>query len=549
MTTATVHAPSEEPPRTMWWRLGGLMLLLITLRVPVITHQIPAQDEDYFAVPGYTILREGIPRIPYMPSRNPQGAFYGADRLLFTLPPAYFYWQAGWYAVFGPSTAVARWASLVAGLAALPCLYLLGVRLTGNRRAAWWGTLLYALSRPFMFPCIIARPDMLCGALGFAALLLVERWSQAPRPNRLIAAGVVLGLAFLTHPFALIFALQCGVWVILTPGSIPRRIGRGAALVAVTCGVFALWGLLIAMAPDLFRKQFFNNVLGQAGPGLLSRFVWPFDALRTQWPIGWELMGTWQGSLMGAGLLGMGVVLGWRWMGRRPHETDSTRSIERTLLLWLLTISALYIMIACQGRHPTKGYWCYTAGLMFLCVGWWLETLAATLSEGLHAWWPNECWRRRVMGFGVLGCGLMLMVPGGGLRATYESVRHWGQAPYHAPTFTKTLMTEVPRDARLVVDPGYIFDFYRDGRDVTLGLVYGFFFDVTGTPYDYVIGGPYSIRDGVPERLGAVFVRDYGLAGNDFTCMARLYRRPTGEGTTEDVEEREGKTGTTKHTK
>src|SRR5689334_22624541 len=84
--------------------LAVICLLFVALRLPVALRQIPAQDEDYFAVPGLTILREGIPRIPYMPSRNPRGAFYKADEFLFALPPLYFYVEAAMYAIAGPGT-------------------------------------------------------------------------------------------------------------------------------------------------------------------------------------------------------------------------------------------------------------------------------------------------------------------------------------------------------------------------------------------------------------------------------------------------------------
>ena len=536
MTSAPVSG------RRSLWLLWGMLLVVCGLRLPVILRQIPAQDEDYFAVPGETILREGIPRIPYMPSRNPAGAFYRADEMLFTLPPAYFYWEAAWYAVLGPSTATARIASLAAGLASLLLLYWLGLRWTGSRYAAGLGVALYGLSRVLMFPCVIARPDMLCGMFGFAALAMTEYWRTDQRLRWLVAAGSLIGLGFLTHPFALVYALQCGVWVCLTPAALPRRLARGAVLTATTLVVFSLWGILIAQKPELFRSQFFNNVLNQAGPGLSSRFVWPWPSLKTQTVLFREHAGTIQAAVMLAGFAGAGLLLVLMWRRSRTTggptadalETDARHGLAR---LWWLTLSGIYLLVVCQGQHPTKGYWCYPGALMFLCAGAALDSLLGNRQRRAEAAGGGELATRGRFGLScaVAVIALAVMIPGSGLRATAVYLRNWNNIDYDAPRFTRQLLAEIPEGTRLIVDPGYIFDAYRAGRDVRLGLIYGFFYDVRGTPYDYVIGGPYSIRDGVPGAVGAEFVKDLGNRSDPFACAARIYRAPTIEPRTDET--------------
>ncbi len=532
-------ASSSGLSRADWAGLAALALILICVRLPVILRQIPAQDEDYFAVPGATILKEGIPRIPYMPSRNPAGAFYRADEMLFTLPPAYFYWQAGWYAALGPSTAVARIAALAAGLAALPLLYWLGLRWTGSRFAAGLGVTLYALSRVLMFPCVVARPDMLCGCFGFGALAMAERWHTDRRKRWLVASGALIGGGFLTHPFALVYALQIGLWVCLVSAPMSRRIGRGALLTATSLVVFSLWGILIAQKPELFKRQFFNNVVGQAGPGLPSRVIHPWPAVRAQAVLFGDHAGSIQGGLMVAGLVGLGTILLWRRIISdaspavlRDGSEAGTGGRDGLFRLWLLGVSSVYFLVICQGQHPTKGYLCYPGGLMFLCLGatvgkfadGLLGRIAGARREGSSA---NVAGPRVPWLSGVVAALLVAaMLPGSGLRATAVYLRHWNDIDYDAPRFTAALIDRTPANARLIVDPGYIFDFYRSGRDVRLGLIYGFFYDVRGTPYDYVIGGPYSIRDGVPEAVGAEFVEERGDRSDLFACHARIYRAP-----------------------
>jgi len=517
------------------WKLVAICVVFTALRLPVAWRQIPAQDEDYFAVPGLTILREGIPRIPYMPSRNPKGAFYKADEMLFTLPPLYFYWQALVYVFVGPSTAAARLASMLCGVAAIVVVFQLALIWLRHERAALWSAGLFAASRVVYFPVLIARPDMLLGLLGLTTLLAVAHWNESRRALWLLAAGVAIGANALTHPFAIVPAIQATVWVLIASGNWRSRIRNVATLAVAATPVFLLWGVLIVQNPEAFRLQFSNAVLNQSGPGLISRLIMPLESLRIQWPIFLEHVGRLQAVAMLAGVVAATVVC-----VRRPT------SGWRTLVA--LTWSAMYLHVAFVGRHPTKGYWCYTGALMFLCLGGVVARVlyghkeATESNSGLdpspRPSPPNgvesaidtarggEGGKRSVPFATLAGLGIAVavMLPGAGLRTVVAHLRHWDDVNYDATRFTQELMQAVPADAKLVVDPGYIFDFYRAGRDVTLGLDYPFFFSVRGTEYDYVVGGPYSIRDKVPEALDAQFVRAYGDREDLFACYAEVYR-------------------------
>ena len=62
-----------------------ICVLFLAFRLPLMYRQPGGMDEGDFAVPGYTILQDGIPRIPYVPSRNTEGCTLpsttaGADR-------------------------------------------------------------------------------------------------------------------------------------------------------------------------------------------------------------------------------------------------------------------------------------------------------------------------------------------------------------------------------------------------------------------------------------------------------------------------------------
>ncbi len=83
-------------------------------------------DEDWFAIPGWTVAQEGVPRVPYAPERHPESVFYWADVALYALPPAYFYWQAPLHWLLPPGCGTSRLASAIAGVVALLIVARLG---------------------------------------------------------------------------------------------------------------------------------------------------------------------------------------------------------------------------------------------------------------------------------------------------------------------------------------------------------------------------------------------------------------------------------------
>jgi hypothetical protein len=508
-----------SPARAARLILAAICILFVAARLPVLLRQIPAQDEDYFAAPGLTILNEGVPRIPYMPSRNPDSAFFKADEMLFALPPLYFYLEAPVYLLLGPSTGSARVLSMLCGVAAILTVYSLARRIFGSRETGLWSAGLYAASRILYFPCVIARPDMLCGALGLATLLAMSKWWTGRQRRWIVLAGLFIGLGMLSHPFAFVYAVQAGIWSLIASGPVLQRLARTVLLTLIAVATFSVWSILILQHPEAFRAQFFNNVLSQAGPGLLTRLVWPFPSVAVQTPLFLDHAGPIQATLMAiAGLAAVALAL--------RQYAPSWR------IAAALAGSAVYLHVASVGLHPTKGYWCYTGSLLFICLGAGVTALlerlrqtAATGDAGAPAF------RRTLLPRAVLiVVAALLLLPGAGLRTVVAHVQHWNDINYDAPKFTRRLIADLPPDAKLVVDPGYIFDFYRAGRDVTLALDYEFFFTARGSEYDYIVGGPYSLRDKVPQTLGARLLRSYGDRNDLFACYSEIYESPDHSG-------------------
>src|SRR5438045_934910 len=111
----------------MFWRdrawLALMMAIFLAWHLPLMVRTCPGQDEDFYGVSGSTILRSGLPQVPYIPSRDPRTIFYRADVALYIVPPLSFYLQALVHAALGEGIGPARLASTLAGLGAVYLVY------------------------------------------------------------------------------------------------------------------------------------------------------------------------------------------------------------------------------------------------------------------------------------------------------------------------------------------------------------------------------------------------------------------------------------------
>ena len=366
-----------------------------------------------------------------------------------------------------------------------------------------WAAVIFSWCRLLYFPSMIARPDMLCGTLGLASIWAMSRWSVDPVRRRrwLVAAGVFLGLGGLTHPFALVFAVQVGAWAALAPGGWKARLLRPGLVVLAALATFGLWLPLILRAPDLFRAQFIGNILKPTGPGLIMRLLWPWPDAAEHLPLVVERAGILQVSLLVTLML---VGTGLAWVRR-----------DRTLgLITTLGWSSVYLLVALQGRHPLQGYWCYPAAFFVLAAGW------ATASA-------IELVRRRIgIGVAVVLGGIVwttTLLPGAGLRTTWACVRHWNDPNYDPIAFTRGILADLPAEARLSVGAEYALEAYGlRGDRVILGIRHPDYFDATRLPYDYAILGRTELEQGLDRAYRGRVVRTYGNRADPFSCYAVL---------------------------
>jgi 4-amino-4-deoxy-L-arabinose transferase-like glycosyltransferase len=462
--------PKPPPKLTDRKSSAGLFLILALfalMRLPALLHAPGAQDEQWYGVPGFAVAGSGVPSVPYCRANEQGSVFFGADEMLFAQPPLSFYAQAPFFLTFRSGHAAARMASFFAACVAIVAVYSIGQLVFRDRNISLIAALLYSLSRLLFFPAVTARPDMLCGLFGFLAVLCLIRWNGG-RLRWLMMAGACVALGGLSHPFALVFAIQAGVWVIAKRGTLGVRVYRAFVFNGVVAATFALWLPLILQRPDLFRAQFIGNILRPAGPGLLSRFVFPGESFSSEIPQLFDRAHPIQFCMLAAALV-LGGLYAWR------SRDASFR------LLWLLATTSVYLLVICVGVHPIQGFWGYPAGLTILCF-------AKLLVDGIG--FVGEWSQRPGLIFSsAIFAMVVAHMPGAGLRATAAYVLNWNVPDYSVDQFVASTLKSIPEDSTITVGPEFSLEVLVDGRRVILACQNPMCFDSSQWPTDYLLIG------------------------------------------------------------
>ena len=502
-------------PLLMLACLAAPMLLFVVLRLPTLIHQPGMQDEQWFAVPGLTVWREGIPRIPYVPTRNRATLFENADVCLMALPPGLFYVQAPFFAIFPPGYATARLPLFLAGLATIAIVFWIVRRIGGSVSTACAAALIVSLSRPLLFTGLTTRPDLLCAVAGW--LSVIAAWQMlrtAPANSGRLAmtSGALSGLAGLFHPFALVFAMQGGLAMLLGTATVMQKAKRAALFIAGNALVISLWIPLIVSYPYEFRSQFFANVLDRAGPGLPARLVWPIPSLIHHARLLYEFAGPLQCLLMASGLV-LGTVFFWQQRGISASERKG---------LIALAWSSVFLTATVAGLHPTKGYWIYP----FV----WIVAIAVVGIDGFinksvgNAGVTPAPGRASVVRGLLLAIAILMLLPGAGLRTTWVYLSRWKDPSVYAPAFIEGVLNELPREGVFYADLSYVFDVYLSGRATRLCQEREHYWGDEPIAYTYLLLSWEGEDAGWANQYDGIHVRRIGNREIPQNCFVDLYR-------------------------
>ena len=492
--------------------------LVSSIRLPSLWYQKGSQDEQWFTVPGWTVACEGVPRIPYAPvEQNPASVFEGAHRTLYALPPAYFYLQAVFFLLLPAGYGTARLASWVSGSGLLILLYVLMRQLRIRPAIALLSVFVCAFSRAFYFPWQDSRPDMLCAMFGVAAINCIVRAIQCDSRKMAAMAGVFTGLGALSHPYALVFAIQIGILQLWSNLPVRTRILNCAVSGLTTLAAMTLWVPLILVDANSFWSQFSKNVLSRSGPGILSRLLWPWPSVSHHARLVYERAGALQTGVIAAVLsIAVLLVVQRMWKVRKRSKNDDTNgALVGTATMLLL--SAVYLHLASVGMHPAKGYLCYPWAMVMLFVAALVDRFGFDTSA-------KEVSQRRLKF--VVAVFVMLFaacLPGSGLRAAWTFATRNDDANYNRQQFCRNLNERFPPDARLLVSPEFVFEFELLGRRPVNASLMKMYQDVEGIPFDYLISSTQCLDEGVAESLHCELVWTDGDPNDPLACYAEVY--------------------------
>ncbi|MBI2680595.1 MAG: glycosyltransferase family 39 protein [Candidatus Solibacter usitatus] len=239
--------------------------------------------EAWFADPAYHLVHHGCLCTTLIESSGFWLA--GADRHTYWILPLHALVQSVWYRLFGFSLWTLRSLSIVSGALALGAWFAIVRKLSGTRTALL-AALLIAIDYRFIQASVSGRMDMLCAAMGAAAVALYVTLRERNLTGAVLGAHALMAAACFTHPCGvLLFAgLVAMMWSLdrahLSPGLF-------ALAVVPYLIAAALYGIYVLQAPHDFVRQFQGNITGIAGElGGGTRFhslLAPLAGLLEEW--------------------------------------------------------------------------------------------------------------------------------------------------------------------------------------------------------------------------------------------------------------------------
>lgn len=250
--------------------VAAIFLLTAFVRWNTEILPVPWPDEALFSSPAAELAENRSFSTPVL-----SGLIYGMDRATLWNCPLHMVLLAQVYRLTGESLLAGRLFSLFLGSAALVLFYLLCRRVL-RPPLAGIATIVLALDPVFQRASNTIRMDVLTLSCFFASLLFIlksrqlhARGQAGPPDNArasllyALLAGLALGLASISHPFA---AILLPVLVLFCLPN-PRRLG--AALSGAAAG-FLPWAVYIGAHFDIFQEQFIEQLRRKAE---LSRMI------------------------------------------------------------------------------------------------------------------------------------------------------------------------------------------------------------------------------------------------------------------------------------
>ena len=220
--------------------LGAIVLVGFVLRaVPIIANPWPVGDGGLF----YTMVGELVHNGLALPSFTS----YGHAGIPFAYPPLALELAAALELNFGIVRAdLFRWIPLIFSVLCIPAVYLLAREVAADRRRALFATLVYA-TFPYAWEWLTLGSGLTRSVGMFLALLATWQGMRLLREGgaaAVLTAGLLAGLAVLSHPEAAVFVLiALGARLLFEPSW--RNLRNLLVAAAISAAVAAPWMAIV----------------------------------------------------------------------------------------------------------------------------------------------------------------------------------------------------------------------------------------------------------------------------------------------------------------
>jgi len=231
------------------------VILFIALATGSLLTKRPWSDEGWFADAGFTLAEKGYMGTPVMDESGT--GLTGIQKRTYWVLPFYFLAQAAWYKLWGFHLFTMRILSLLCGLVAIGCWYGI-LRRLATPFVAVTGVALIATDYYFVQAGSFGRYDMLCLALGAAAIWVYMRLRETRLVEGLILGQCLLCAGGLTHFLGIMAFLWFWILVLWQDRSRVRIQHLLLCAVPYLIGG-ALWYNYIRESPEDFRAQFITT--------------------------------------------------------------------------------------------------------------------------------------------------------------------------------------------------------------------------------------------------------------------------------------------------
>ncbi len=223
-------------------------------------HRTEHFDDAWFAEQSYRLVQDGIVRSELFRGVN------GWEDRIYVFHKLFIYAGALMMGILGFSLAASKFLTTLCACIAGYLIWRYNAR--ASRQQQWLAVILYFGCGTVIRYFAINRPEIMCMALGFGSYLALDRPDN--KPPSVFWAGILAGLAALTHLNGVIYLVAGAIWLLVRFGW--RSAGWFSLLGGLVLGLYGLDALTDGRFPVMVA-QFIDDPATQSNFRLMDKLT------------------------------------------------------------------------------------------------------------------------------------------------------------------------------------------------------------------------------------------------------------------------------------